>query len=79
MSLLDMPKEVVAVLAAGVLAAFGSVALALLKAALWVVVVVGVVLFAAGLVALATVGGVMTARWAFRRVTATDSPAEVDG
>ena len=64
-----MPKEVLAGLAAGVLATVGSVALALLKVALWVVIVVGVVLFAAGFVALAVTTGIVTARWAYRRAT----------
>ena len=44
-TLMDTPKEVLAGLAAGILAALGSVALALLKVALWVVIVAGVALF----------------------------------
>ena len=78
-SLLDMPKEVLAALAAGFVAALGSIALALLKVALWVVIVVGVVLFAVGLVVLLAVGGAMTARWALRRAAATaETPADTD-
>ena len=78
-SLLDTPKEVLAALAAGFVAALGSIALALLKVALWVVIVVGVVLFAVGLVVLLAVGGAMTARWALRRAAATtETPADTD-
>ena len=78
-SLLDTPKEVLAALAAGVVAALGSIALALLKVALWVVIVVGVLLFAVGLVVLSAVGGAMTARWALRRAAATtETPGDTD-
>ena len=78
-SLLDTPKEVLAALAAGFVAALGSIALALLKVTLWVVIVVGVVLFAVGLVVLLAVGGAMTARWALRRAAATaEHPADTD-
>ena len=78
-NLLDTPKEVLAALAAGFVAALGSIALSLLKVTLWVVIVVGVVLFAVGLVVLLAVGGAMTARWALRRAAATaENPADTD-
>ena len=78
-NLLDTPKEVLAALAAGFVAALGSIALALLKVTLWVVIVMGVVLFAVGLVVLLAVGGAMTARWALRRAAATaENPADTD-
>ena len=64
-TLLDMPREVLAGLAAGVLAALGSVALALLKVALWVVIAAGVALFGA----LFLVGGFVAGRWTLQRMT----------
>lgn len=67
-TLLDMPKEVLAALAAGVLATVGSVALALLKVALWVVIVVGVVLF----IVLSVVGSFQIGQWAAHRFSEGD-------
>ena len=70
-TLMDMPREVLAGLAAGVLATLGSIALALLKVALWVVIVVGVALFGA----LFLVGGFVVGRWTLQRMTGTDDSA----
>ena len=64
---MDMPREVLAGLAAGVLAALGSVALALLKVALWAVIVAGVALFGA----LFLVGGFVVGQWTLQRMTGT--------
>ena len=64
-TLLDMPREVLAGLAARVLAALGSVALGLLKVALWVVIAAGVALFGA----LFLVGGFVAGRWTLQRMT----------
>lgn len=70
-TLLGMPKEVLAGLAAGVLAALGSIALSLLKVALWVVIVAGVALFGV----LFLVGGFMVGRWTLQRMTGTTDDA----
>ncbi len=70
---MDMPREVLAGLAAGVLAALSSVALALLKVALWLVIVAGVALFGALFLVGVFVGG----RWTLQRITSTtDDSAE---
>ena len=74
-----MPKEVLAALGAGLLAALGSAALALMKVALWAVIGVGVALFTVALIVLLAVGGTMTARWAFRRANGTTEIAAEPG
>ena len=75
-SRLGLPKEVLAAFGAGLLAALGSTALALLKVALWAVIGVGVALFTVALIMLLAVGGTMTARWTFRRAGRS---AEIEG
>ena len=70
-TLMDMRREVLAGLAAGVLATLGSVALALLKVALWVVIVAGVALFGV----LFIVGVFVVGRWTLLRMTGTDDSA----
>ena len=52
--ILSMPNEVIAALAAGVLSAFGAVALVVLKVALWIVCVTAIAMFA-GLMIVGTV------------------------
>lgn len=73
-TLLGMPKEVLAGLAAGVLAALGSVALALLKVALWVVIVAGIALFGV----LFIVGGFLVGRWTLQRMMGSAAEPAVE-
>lgn len=71
MGLLDMPKEVVVTFLAAFFAVVGTVVLVFLKIALWLVVIVGLILFMGLLAVFSVVAGVMAARRVFRRPTTT--------